>query len=146
MDKSKNDGADKMPIEPRDLGYGKPPRDKQFRKGRSGNPSGRPKQRLNVRATLERHLHRRVQARVGDKMTTMTVFEAMIMSMIAAGGRGNLKVIQMILDVVSKPKTLTELMGGRPAFEFTKEEAARFTDEKLMEGMDFAKLAKQPVL
>lgn len=87
MDNSKQDDVDK-PIDPRELGYRKPPQDKQFQKGRSGNPSGRPKKRLNVRATLERHLHRRVQARVGDQLTTMTVFEAMIMSLIAAGGRG----------------------------------------------------------
>lgn len=145
MDNSKQDDVDK-PIDPRELGYRKPPQDKQFQKGRSGNPSGRPKKRLNVRATLERHLHRRVQARVGDQLTTMTVFEAMIMSLIAAGGRGNLKVIQMILDIVSKPKTLTELMDGRPVFEFTKEEAARWTTENLMEGMDIANLEKQPVL
>lgn len=146
MDNSKKDDVNKKPIEPSEVGYGKPPRDKQFKKGQSGNPSGRPKQRPNLRATLERHLSRRVQTRVGDKMTTMTVFEAMVMSLIAAGGRGNLKVIHMILDIVSKPKTMTELMGGRPAFEFTKEEAAQFTNEKLMEGMDIAMLEGKVVL
>ncbi|MDP2377511.1 DUF5681 domain-containing protein [Reyranella sp.] len=146
MDNSKKDVVAMPSNEKCELGYGKPPKDKQFQKGRSGNPSGRPKMRLNVRATLERHLHRRVQARVGDQMTTMTMFEAMIMSLIAAGSRGNLKVIQLILDIVSKPKTLTELMGGRPVFEFTKEEAARCTTEKLMEGMDIAMFEKQPVL
>lgn len=136
MAKSKNDGDDKKPIEPRDLGYGKPPKDKQFQKGRSGNPSGRPKEPLNLRAAFERHLYRRVQVREGGKIRTMTMFDAMVMSLIAAAGRGNLKVIDRILEIVSKPKSLTELMAGRPVFEFTKEEAARFTNERLMEGME----------
>jgi hypothetical protein len=127
MDSPKKDDVNKKPIEPRDLGYGKPPKDKQFQKGKSGNPSGRPKAPLNLRATLERHLYRQVQVREGGKMRTMTMFDAMVMSMIAAAGRGNLKVINMILDIVSKPKTLAEIMNGRSVFEFTKEERERFS-------------------
>lgn len=94
----------------------------------------------------EKHLYRRVEARVGGKMTTMTVFEAMVMSLIAAGGRGNLKVIQTILDAISKPQTLAESMGGRRVFEFTKEEAARFTKEKFLKGMDASSLDGESIL
>lgn len=146
MDNTKNDKVTNKPIEPRELGYKKPPKNKQFQKGRSGNPSGRPKESLNLRATLERLLYRRVQVRDGGKMKTVTMFEAMVMSMIAAGGRGNLKVIEKILAIVSQPKTLLELRGGRPLFEFTKEEAARFTAETLVEGMDRAMLDGKVVL
>ncbi len=147
MTKPNSDDTNMTPSQPRELGYGKPPKDKQFQKGRSGNPSGRPKSSLNLRATLERHLYRRMQVREGGKLKTMTVFDAMIMSMIAAGGRGNLKVIQMILGIVSKPPSLTELMAGKPVFSFTPEEAARFTNEKLVEGMEgLVDLDEQPVL
>lgn len=125
-------------------GYGKPPKEKQFKKGMSGNPSGRPKGSLNVREALERQLHRRVQVREGGQIRTMTVFDAMIMAVITAAGRGNLKVIEWILSAVSSSKSLKELMGDRPVFEFTPEEAARFTYAKLTEGMEVPE--KQPVL
>lgn len=31
-----------------ETGYGKPPKNKQFQKGQSGNPNGRPKKKLNT--------------------------------------------------------------------------------------------------
>jgi Family of unknown function (DUF5681) len=37
---------------PSDVGYKRPPADKQFRPGRSGNPSGRPKRRPSFRDAL----------------------------------------------------------------------------------------------
>lgn len=116
-------------------GYGKPPRDRQFKTGTSGNPSGRPKGSLNLRAALVDQLQRRVQIREGDRVRTTTVFDAMVMSMIRAAGRGNIKLIDRILSIVSAPNSLTELMAGRPVFEFTPEEAARFSKERLLEGM-----------
>lgn len=41
-----------MSNSPSDVGYKRPPADKQFRPGRSGNPSGRPKRRPSFRDAL----------------------------------------------------------------------------------------------
>ena len=38
------------------VGYGKPPKQTQFKKGVSGNPSGRPKGSLNMATVLQRTL------------------------------------------------------------------------------------------
>jgi hypothetical protein len=39
-----------------DVGYGKPPRETRFRKGRSGNPRGRPRGSRNFASLLEEAL------------------------------------------------------------------------------------------
>ena len=41
-----------------EVGYKKPPRHTQFRKGKSGNPAGRPKRAVNVQASLHKTLSR----------------------------------------------------------------------------------------
>ena len=135
MSTNKTPPENLQPSATREGGYGKPPREKQFKAGTSGNPSGRPKGSLNLRTALEHQLRRRIQFREGDHMRTTTVFDAMVMSMIKAAGRGNIKVIDKILSIVSAPKSLTEVMGGRPVFEFTPEEAERFSKENLIKGM-----------
>jgi hypothetical protein len=133
MAKNSKAGAKAPSSDTSNAGYGSPPKVNQFKKGESGNPSGRPKGSLNVREALERHLHRTVQVREGGRARTMTVFDAMIMAAITSACRGNLKMIEWILSVVSSSRSLEELMRGRPVFEFTPEEAARFSQERLLE-------------
>ena len=46
-----------------EVGYGKPPTDKQFKKGRSGNPKGRPKGSKNMSTHIEEVLASKVMVR-----------------------------------------------------------------------------------
>src|SRR4051794_18088311 len=51
-----------------EVGYKKPPRNRQFCKGKSGNPAGRPKRTMNVQASLHKTLTEPVQVRINGKL------------------------------------------------------------------------------
>ena len=50
-----------------EVGYGRPPKDKQFKKGQSGNPKGRPKGSRNFRTDLQEELQMQVQVTENGK-------------------------------------------------------------------------------
>src|SRR5215213_308533 len=60
------------------VGYGRPPKDGQFKKGKSGNPAGAPKRAaLNLESVLERTLADTVPVRVNRKEQKMTALKAL---------------------------------------------------------------------
>lgn len=72
-----------------EVGYGKPPKAKQFKKGQSGNPKGRPKESASLASTLEKALSEKVEVRDGDRIRKMTKAEVMIQSLLARGIKGD---------------------------------------------------------
>jgi uncharacterized 2Fe-2S/4Fe-4S cluster protein (DUF4445 family) len=62
-----------------EVGYGKPPKAKQFRKGRTGNPRGKRKGEENIVSAFKRHVSKRVKIKDGDQIRTITLAEAVIL-------------------------------------------------------------------
>jgi hypothetical protein len=73
------------------VGYGKPPTHTRFRKGRSGNPGGRPRGMTAGRATALalKELYRPVPVREGDKVVKMPAIQAVLRSKVALAAKGN---------------------------------------------------------
>lgn len=61
------------------VGYGKPPKANQFRKGRTGNPRGKRKGEENTISAFRRHVLKRVKIKDGEKLRTISVAEAVIL-------------------------------------------------------------------
>src|SRR5215831_2140147 len=84
------------------VGYGKPPRHTQFRKGQSGNPGGRPRrlpvQRAN--ALLLAEAYRSVAIKEDGRMVPVTALQAVLRSQIELAINGNYRAQRDILKAV----------------------------------------------
>jgi hypothetical protein len=152
MFKIENGDPDEPPKDASKGGYGKPPADKQFKKGKSGNPSGRPKKDKmfkSVSRVLRDCLLEEVEVSINGKPRKMLRVEAIVARQMSSALQGNVQSAKFLFTLAEKHipthLTLGEIMEGRPVFEFTEEEAARFTKAKIVEGM-VPEDDEQPVL
>ena len=83
-----------------EVGYKKPPRNRQFKKGRSGNPKGRPKGAKNYSGILQRELNIRIPITENGKSRLVTKQEALVKSTLNTALRGDHKATALILSYV----------------------------------------------
>jgi len=72
-----------------EVGYGKPPRNAQFKKGQSGNPKGRSKGRKNMRTILSNVLDRNVTITENGQPRKVKFMEALVNQMAAKALNGS---------------------------------------------------------
>jgi hypothetical protein len=61
-----------------EVGYGRPPLHSRFKRGKSGNPKGRPKQSGNLRTIVKQVSDEQIQIRDGDRLRRMPRIEALV--------------------------------------------------------------------
>lgn len=82
-----------------DVGYSRPPKATRFKPGKSGNPNGRPKGRLNLATELKRELAKIVTVRESGQAKKVSKRVALIKSLIAKGLGGDVKAIGATLQL-----------------------------------------------
>lgn len=81
-----------------EVGYGKPPKRTQFRKGTSGNPKGRPKRARNLRTVLLETAAEMVMVRQGDRTEKLPKGEALIKSLMTRALSGDYRAVALVLQ------------------------------------------------
>jgi hypothetical protein len=84
------------------VGYGKPPVHSRFRKGQSGNPTGKRKHREAERAEalIRQEVYRLLTVREGDAVKKMPALQAVIRSQIACAVKGNVAAQRAIVKLL----------------------------------------------
>ena len=87
------------------VGRGHPPKHTQFRKGKSGNPKGRPKGSKNMSTYLMEAAHDQVSATIGGKTRTISKLQATAMQLATKAASGDQAAINKLLDWVDEIET-----------------------------------------
>jgi Family of unknown function (DUF5681) len=85
-------------VEAEDVGYGKPPRASQFKPGRSGNPTGRPKGSKSEASILQELLQHKVALNERGKTRKIILLEAILRKVAEDCLRGNVKSVNFLLN------------------------------------------------
>ena len=83
-----------------EVGYGKPPKETQFKKGESGNPKGRPKSAKNLKTDLEEELSERIVAREGERTVKISKQRAVIKTLLARTVKGDARAGATLLNLI----------------------------------------------
>lgn len=81
-----------------EVGYRKPPKHTQFKKGQSGNPSGKPKKILSEDEIVLRELNARVPITEGGKQKRMAKMEIVLKRQVNLAMQGDPKAVRFVME------------------------------------------------
>ena len=85
-----------------EIGYRRPPVSGQFKKGKSGNPKGRPKGSSNFLVLLEQELGQSIVVNENGQKKTISRMQAMVKRMVADALQGDRKAQLTLVEVLRR--------------------------------------------
>jgi hypothetical protein len=89
-----------MPRDDYEVGYGKPPKHSQFQPGKSGNPNGKPKGSLGLRAELKAELSQKIPVTENGKTRRISKRRVVIKSLVAKAAKGDVRAADRLLHLI----------------------------------------------
>lgn len=102
MAKRTKDGAAAPGTASYEVGYGKPPKASQFRKGESGNPRGRPRGRRNLATELHLALSETVVVTEHGKRKRLTKRTVICRQLANRSAAGDLAALRLLLPLLAQ--------------------------------------------
>jgi hypothetical protein len=109
------------------VGYGRPPKHTQFKPGRSGNPRGRPKRPGHIKTIAAQLANSPIRARKGDRTTTLSGLEAMMLAVFKKALNGDLKAMAVFMSHLP-PQQMAEEWDGEAAKKDLRERMQKYLD------------------
>ena len=91
-----------------EIGYRRPPVSGRFKKGKSGNPNGRPKGSANFLTLLDKELNQSIVVNENGKKKTITRMQAMVKRIVAGALQGDLKALMTLVEILRKTGKFNE--------------------------------------
>lgn len=98
-----------MSEEEYEIGYGKPPKSGQFKKGKSGNPDGRPKGTRNLSTDLKEELAMRIVTKEGDRVQKLSKQRALVKTLTNKALNGDQRAIATLVKLIERLLTDAEI-------------------------------------
>lgn len=122
-----DEGAAGQQARPYEIGYRKPPKQAQFKPGRSGNPKGRPKAAKGLKTITRELLIPKVTVRTAAGETRMTRIHAVLHKLMEQAMKGNPRAITHLISLYANA------VPDLPANDQTQsQEALTPTDEAIL--------------
>ena len=106
--------TDQTPNGDYEVGYGKPPKHSQFKRGQSGNPRGRSKGTKNLKTDLIEELGEKIVIREGDRSQKVSKQRALLKSVVNRAIKGDARATGIALSTMIR---LLDTGEGAPDFE-----------------------------
>jgi Family of unknown function (DUF5681) len=121
------------------VGKCRPPVDKQYKPGQSGNPKGRPRGRRNTKTLIERVLEEPVTVRLGEKTRTLPMFEAIFLSHATKAAQGDVRSAGFVFDLAGD--FMDSVAGTGQQTTALEQQGVRPPSAELFENIDEALLS-----
>ena len=115
-----------------EVGYGKPPRHTRFQKGRSGNPTGRPRGKKNLATLLSDALDEPVIVVENGRRKKISKRQAIITQLVNKSASADLKATQILLAMLRDIEARADLGSDDiPAFTEADQQIIRRIQARL---------------
>jgi Family of unknown function (DUF5681) len=110
-----------------EVGYGKPPKNTQFQKGVSGNPTGRPKKATNFHSIFMKEAESLMTINDNGQRRRISKLEGIAKQLHNKALTGNIPALRMYIALY--PQVLE--MAALQSKDLERKHASQFTDEEL---------------
>ena len=124
--------SDDTTDKPYEVGFGKPPKGTQFRKGESGNPKGRPKGKPNLATIINRTLQAKVIIKENGRRREVTKYEAGLIQLSNKAASGDLPALKVVIvQARMAEERMQQDVSKKPGFDEADQKGLKSLMERL---------------